>query len=121
MAETIRVMRLAVGKPPEVVDIPAGLESLQKEVGGYIEVVGIRNGIDAYVNEEGFLIGLPFNRVIPTTFGGGRLVPVAGNVVVAGHNDEGDTVSLTNEQVAELFIVFRVTDAIRPQRPLAEA
>lgn len=117
----LQVIRLTPGKAPEVAFIDKGLDALQKEVGGYIEVLGIKSGIDAYVNEEGLLDGLPFNRFLPTLWGGGRLIPVVGPAVIAGHDDEGETIGLTDGQVADLLSVLRQTDAVRPARPAAEA
>lgn len=40
----------------------AGLRTLQDAVGGYIEGI-VGNGWNGYCNEEGKLLGLPFNRV----------------------------------------------------------
>lgn len=100
MAKMIQVVRLAPGKMPEVATIEAGLDSLQAEVGGRIEVVGLAKGVDAYVNEEGLLENLPFNCHLPSEFGGGRTVPVVGNIVIASHDDEGETTGLTDKQAA---------------------
>ncbi len=91
----IRVIRLRVAEAPEVVFIDDG--TLQEEVGGYIDVVPMAEGVDAFVNDEGILDGLPFNRVLPTSRGG---VPVVGDVVLAGHDGEGETISLTDAQIA---------------------
>ena len=50
-----------VGKPPEVVEIENTLEAMQKVVGGYIESVHVRTDCVMICNEEGRLMGLPFN------------------------------------------------------------
>ena len=53
------------------------LEALQKAVGGYIEAVTVAEDIVVICNEEGRLIGLPFNtRVLGISF--------VGTVIVAG-------------------------------------
>jgi len=118
MSKTIRVVRLVPGQMPEVATIAAGLNSLQSEVGGNIEVVGLDKGVDAYVNEEGLLIGLPFNCHLPSAFAGGRMVPVVGTIILASHDEEGETVSLTDEQVG----YWQATLAsLRVGRPLARA
>ena len=118
MAKTIRVVRLAPGKMPEETTIMAGLDSLQSEVGGNIEVVGLDKGVDAYVNEEGLLIGLPFNCHLPTAYAGGRMVPVVGTIILASHDAEGETVSLTDEQAAYWHSVLA---SLRTARKLARA
>ena len=38
------------------------LETLQSDVGGYIELVELDNGDQLIVNEEGLLLSLPFNQ-----------------------------------------------------------
>lgn len=78
------------------------LEPMKEIVGGWIEHISIgerKNGarLGIVLNEEGKLIGLPFNRSI---VGFDDLV---GNFFITAHNLEGDTVSLTDEE-AEFFI-----------------
>ena len=116
--DTIRVIRLLPGQPPELADIPKGLEALQKEVGGYIDVLGLKPGVDAIVNDEGLLDGLPFNRMLPSSYGK-RMVPLVGPIIIAAHDDEGETVSLTTAQVAEWMAVPAVVDLF--PSPVAEA
>ena len=59
------------------------LEALQKIVGGYIEIIHI-NGNDVVLNEEGKLIGLPYNpwSKFITLNSVLRYEPLCGNVVV---------------------------------------
>lgn len=102
----IRAIRIEVGSNPEVVFIESGLDSLQSEVGGLIEAVSLDPKTDAYVNEEGLLHGLPFNRHLPTTYGGGRMVPVVGNVIIVSHDEEGETVGLTEQQAKDWLAVL---------------
>ena len=44
-----------------VIDIPNELKSLQNAVGGYIETVPIYDDLVAICNEEGRIMGLPYN------------------------------------------------------------
>lgn len=104
----IKVIRCLPGMAPEVVTIEKGLEALQREVGGYIDVVGLESGVDAYVNDEGLLEGLPFNRALPTSYGA-RMVPIVGPIIVAGHDEEGDTVSLTPTQLSKWVTILSVS------------
>lgn len=73
----------------------SSLEPLQKLVGGYITTVYHESldevGITAWANDEGLLIGQAPNLAV---YG----QPVVGPVVFTGHDDEGETVGLTDEQ-----------------------
>jgi len=89
----IRVLVLPVGKPPEVREIDNGLEAMQAIVGGYIETVSLDGSVAAVVNEDGPRLHLPNNRIV------GHSV-VVGQVFVVRFNDEGEFVSLTDEDVA---------------------
>lgn len=60
----MRVIKKEVGKAARWVDIENSLESLQREVGGYIEAVTLFSDCALIVNEEGRLIGLPYNCTI---------------------------------------------------------
>lgn len=60
----MRVIKKEVGKAARWVDIENSLESLQREVGGYIEAVTLASDCALIVNEEGRLIGLPYNCTI---------------------------------------------------------
>lgn len=49
------------GEPPRHVNVSNSLETLQKNVGGYIEAVTIATDLVIICNEEGLLRGLPYN------------------------------------------------------------
>jgi hypothetical protein len=106
----IKAIRVEPGMDPVAVEIEDGLSSLQSEVGGYIALVSLDERVDAYVNDEGLLDGLPFNRVLPTPYG---KVPVVGNIIVVSHDNEGETTGLTDAQVSDWL--QRLADA--PQNP----
>jgi hypothetical protein len=57
----IRVVVCRTGQGPVEETIDGGLESMQKLVGGYIEMVHLGGGISAVCNEEGIMLGLPQN------------------------------------------------------------
>jgi hypothetical protein len=77
------------------------LESLQKAVGGYIEAVSVTHDIVMWVNEEGKLNNLTPNFNL-NGIGDLILDVVVGDVVFTGTNGEGDTTSLTYDDVEEL-------------------
>ena len=57
----MRVLRKKVREPWEVAEVDNTLEALQREVGGYIETLGITCDSCLIVNEEGLISHLPFN------------------------------------------------------------
>lgn len=73
------------GKAHEVIEIENTLEALQKVVGGYIETVRLRIGNAVMiVNEEGLLLGLPYNTVA-SGFAG---QPIVGTALIVGVSGE---------------------------------
>jgi len=103
----IRVLhkRPGMAYPAEVKQIEHGLKAMQALVsppgleGSYIELVHIpelaEKGIDLYVNEEGKFNGCKASFQI---FGGRDTV--FGPAFFVSSNDEGETVSLTDAQLA---------------------
>ena len=71
-------------------------------VGGMIECVHIKNGIDMWCNEEGIMLGLPYNptatAIYWTTFGF-MSGTIFGDVIFTSCDGMGETTSLTMEQV----------------------
>ena len=71
----MRVIYKAPGCRPEPRDIPNTLEELQATVGGYIETVTLAKDAAIICNEEGRLLGLPYNcRFLGVDFVGPILV-----------------------------------------------
>lgn len=78
------------------------LDNLQKEVGGYIEVVHpkyLPEGLCMVVDDEGLLKGSPVNNIASILYGTPEHgQPIAGNAVILGEgfvDGERDFVSLT--------------------------
>jgi hypothetical protein len=89
MADIITVI-VKPGEAAQVHSMPNTYEALKEALGGIIEPVRLGciipgREIVAWVNEEGMLLGLPWNRMLPT----GR--PLAGTIVVTAEvpGDEG--------------------------------
>lgn len=61
MKEVIRAIVKEPGKAPQEELIGNDLKSLQKRVGGYIETVTAAEDLVIIRNEEGKLLGLPYN------------------------------------------------------------
>ena len=104
MTEKIRIVVAEPGKFPAVSFISDSLKDMQKIVGGYIELFETTESeIDLFCNEEGKLIGLECNRFFPEL----RDV-ICGPIIAIGHDDEGASVSLTEEQLREALQMFTV-------------
>jgi hypothetical protein len=104
-SEEILVVIVEPMKKPYQKVIPNNLEAFKDIVGGWIENVTIGSTatgarISIVVNEEGKLIGLPYNRRIIGRGGSDILV---GTFFITAYNLEGDNVTLTEEQ-ADKFI-----------------
>lgn len=79
--EKIRVLIKEPGKVPMHTYIPNTLESLQKNVGGYIETVTAAKDLVIICNEEGRLQGLPYNcSILGLDF--------VGTIILAGTDGE---------------------------------
>ncbi len=61
--KTFKVVVIEAGKKPVMREIVNSLESFQAVVGGMIQQVPLgTKAYQVFVNEEGILLGLPFNR-----------------------------------------------------------
>lgn len=88
-------MKAIIKKPfekPKVIEIENELSALQEAVGGYIQAVPFAADACIICNEEGKLIGLPYNtRILNEIF--------VGNILFVGVAGE-EFCSLTNEQIS---------------------
>ena len=90
------------GCPLEILQVENSLETLQELVGGYIESVHVSkslngNYIDIIVNEEGRLLGLDVSAIIYAH--DVIIADLCGPIIFTSHDETGETVSLTNEQI----------------------
>jgi len=91
-------------------DEESSYKLLSEAVGGYIERVQMKSGIDIWVNEEGKLIGLPQNPIGTALWADsyGTTDIIVGNIIItSGADDEGNTLGLSDEQVTELMAYDR--------------
>ena len=77
----MKAIRKKPGCAPELIDIDNTLKALQTEVGGYIETVTIASDAVVICNEEGVLLGMPYNCRF---FG----VDFVGPILVVGRNKD---------------------------------
>lgn len=80
-------------------EIENTLESMQEIVGGWIEHISVESlgSIDMWGNDEAKLIGL--EPTIALTYKGKIYDVVCGNVVFLRHDDEGESISLTDDDI----------------------
>lgn len=82
------------------------LTQLQEAVGGYIERLPtvLMRGHDCFINEEGKLLNLPLNTVLTNHYNKTRRNCdwVVGNGVFAAHDEEGETLGLTQAQCEDI-------------------
>lgn len=73
----MKAIRKKPGAQPEIIEVDNTLKALQAEVGGYIETVTIASDAVVICNEEGVLLGMPYNcRLFGVDFVGP--IPVVG-------------------------------------------
>lgn len=99
MSTYIRAIVKNPGEAPVEKNIDGGLETLQRMVGGYIECVSVGKGVDLFVNEEGLLIDLPFNKNVR----GHNLV---GTIVAISCDEEGNSIGLSDDQFSHAMTLL---------------
>ena len=122
--EMITILHLRAGDLEPVIEIiPHTLENLQGLVGGWLDVVraggylpeGLANTVlskyDIWVNDEGLINQLPFNICLNrhelTAKRYDYAGILAGDIFLAGHDDDGNTTSIQFEDVPELKRVLQ--------------
>ena len=82
----MKILIVDPGKAPRRADIEPELENLQAIVGGYIELVTpFEDRIGLVCNEEGLILGLPFNRMVAPR------MPIFGPFFLCGLGEEDFT------------------------------
>lgn len=101
--EQIRVIIVEAGNPViKVVDkFDHSLENLQEFVGGYIEAIRVNDSITIWINEEGKLQELEPNFYLVNQNRDSYDI-VVGDALIAGTDKEGETVSLTDQEIEEV-------------------
>lgn len=107
--DTLIVLVVEPQKEPYLKEIPSGLESLQQEVGGYIQAVyPYEEPVALICNEEGKLEGLPLNRALRDEDGDIYDI-VAGTFLVVGLTDDNFG-SLTVDQIRQFSEQFKIPE-----------
>lgn len=96
-------MKILVIKPmqtPKVKEIESSLESMQKEVGGYIQAIyPFEDSVALICNEEGKLLGLPLNRALQNESGEIYDIVCGTFFLCSAPLDEENFSSLSDEQI----------------------
>ncbi len=101
----MKVLRVEPYKPPHEKEINPGLESLQHEVGGWIQAVyPFEDPVALIVNEEGKLNGMELNRALRDENGEVYDV-IAGPFLIVGLGEENFT-SLSDDLTDKYKEVF---------------
>lgn len=96
----IRVLFFPVGERPREHMISGDLESMQKLVGGWIQMVPIGKGMDLVCDEEGKINGAMPNRFISSLDD-----MVCGPFFITKSNEDGDCVSLTDSDIMKAVVL----------------
>lgn len=121
----MKILVLSNGKL-EQRDINHTLEALQEIVEGYIEIPYLgetfrKNNIDVIINEEGKLIdSLKAEVAVVNKEQGNVLDIVYGNCIFASHDDEGETIGLTEEQIRIVTDELETTVELMNKRTLED-
>ena len=96
----IRVLIIEPSQEPREEMIENTLEAMQEIVGGYIEHVEWLqdNTVDLFVNEDGISEHLPPNQALYNENGECYSI-LFGNMFVCGYDNNGNSISLTDEQL----------------------
>jgi len=104
----------------EIIDLEFdSLKKLQASVGGWVQAIDLSETMSMWCNEEGKMLQLshnPFGQAFwEKSFG--RTDYIVGDIVITGGvDDEGDTISLTDEQIAFVTeVVAEVNEFISPR------
>ena len=113
MENKMKVLVVEPEKVPYVKEIDPGLQSLQSEVGGWIQAVyPFDDPVALICNEEGKLMGLPLNRALRDDHGQIYDV-VAGTFLIAGLSED-DFTSLGPELISKYEKRFKYPEMFIP-------
>lgn len=103
MKGEITVLMVKPMERPIMVTIKNNLESLQKAVGGLIEIIDIENNVCIICNEEGKLIGLQGNRKLYNDI-------IVETFYVCGYDNKGNLTSLDSTSIRKYTDLFWKTE-----------
>jgi len=115
MTKQVLVIKADGGVSTEQVENSKEYDFLSKAVAGWIEAVDLDQelaGLTLWINEEGKLTGLPFNflatKLWEMSYGKTDII-VGDAVITGGTDDNGETKSLTENQITRIKSVIGVS------------
>ena len=92
--KTIRILKIEPQKLPYEKEISNDLEGIQGEVEGLFDYLYLDNNCILVCNDEGKLNGMELNRRVGNDI-------IAGPFFIAGDSEDGEFISLTDEQIKQ--------------------
>lgn len=106
----MKILVVQPEKVPEEMEISGSLESMQKVVGGLIQAVyPFEDPVALICNEEGKLLGLPWNRALYDS--DDELYEIIAGIFFICGIDSDDFCSLTDEQIETYSKRFATPEA----------
>jgi hypothetical protein len=106
MSKQIRIITKKVGEHLKFDTIEHSLENMQKLVGGTLDGVSLPERIVMWVDDEGLIKEKPINLI--TYVENQEVHHIAGDVFFTGIDEEGETVSLSDEQMVWITNRFKI-------------
>lgn len=97
-ARIMKILAVRTGELPEVIDIEHSLDAKSEFVGGYIQTISLSSTAILVCNDDGKVIGLKPNRVIPGDF-------IAGDFFIVGFDGRDDFCDISDSDAA-LYMEF---------------
>ena len=100
----IKGILIRPGNVPEVIEFKECYKELQRLVEGDFEMPALFDDVDVVLNEEGKFNGSDPNRLL---YYKGQLIDILfGNIVIVDANEEGETISLSEEKINKYMKIF---------------
>lgn len=100
----IKGILIRPGNVPEVIEFKEGYKELQRLVEGNFEKPALFDDVDVVLNEDGKFNGSDPNRLL---YYKGQLIDILfGNIVIVDANEEGETISLSEEKINKYMKIF---------------
>lgn len=112
--ERIRILKIEPQKVPYEKEINNDLEGIQGEVEGLFECIYLDEDCTLVCNEEGKLNGMELNRRVGNDI-------IAGPFFIVGDSNDGEFISLTDEQVEQYKKEFSEIQEFTVEEPEAQA
>lgn len=112
--ERIRILKIEPQKSPYEKEINNDLEGIQGEVEGLFECIYLDEDCILVCNEEGKLNGMELNRRVGNDI-------IAGPFFIVGDSNDGEFISLTDEQVEQYKKEFSEIQEFTGEEPEAQA